>query len=263
MNATGDSQPLPELGKRLFCGLARVMPAVALLLALTASAAPVKSGAVEWKSAALNYRNSWSREASAIPALDRELRIEATMSLERARRDAAEDLRSAREDKRPFHQHKFALVWRTVGHNARFLALQGTTHTYLGGAHPMTSYRTILWDRPANRPVHLDDLFGQSAAFETLTRPTYCKALDAERLKRRNGQQMSGEFDRCPKFADLAIGPVDTDKDGRFDAIDYVARPYVAGPYVEGSYSVSLPMTGRLIAAMKPQYRSWFEAQRQ
>jgi hypothetical protein len=239
------------------------MVMLALLLGLAASTAPVKSGLGSSPSVSLDYRNSWPREAAAIPALSRELRIEAEGSLERARRDAAEDLRSARDDKRPFHQHYFVLAWRTVGQSGTLLSLQSRADIYTGGAHPMSTWRSILWDRRAGKPVHMGDLFTISSSFEALTRPAYCKALDTERLKRREGRKLGGDFDECPKFADLSITPIDKNKDGLFDAIVYVASPYTAGPYVEGSYSITLPLTPRLITAMKPRYRPSFEAQRQ
>jgi hypothetical protein len=239
------------------------MVMLALLLGLGALAAPVKPGIIASKSVALDYRNSWPREAAAIPALNRELRIEAEGSLERGRRDAAEDLRSAREDKRPFHQHYFALAWRTVGQSDTLLSLQSRADIYTGGAHPVSTWRSILWDRRAGKPVRMGDLFTISSSFGALTRRAYCKALDTERLERREGRELGGDFDECPKFADLSITPIDKSKDGRFDAIAYVASPYTAGPYVEGAYSITLPLTRRLIAAMKPRYRSSFVAQRQ
>jgi hypothetical protein len=96
-----------------------------------------------------------------------------------------------------------------------------------------------------------------------LTRPGYCRALDAERRKRRQGERLGGDFDECPKYGDLAIAPVDKNRNGRFDTIQFVASPYTAGPYAEGEYSIALPVTSQLIAAIKPEYRSSFERQRQ
>jgi len=83
-------------------------------------------------------------------------------------------------------------------------------------------------------------------------------------VKRREGEKLDlPEFNSCPRYSDLAIAPVDNDKDGRFDSISFVAAPYVAGPYVEGDYEIVLPVTAKLIAALKPQFRSSFEPQRQ
>ena len=93
---------------------------------------------------------------------------------------------------------------------------------------------------------------------------SYCKRLDAERTKRREGEKLDlPEFNQCPKYSDLAIAPVDSNKNGRFDRIDFVASPYVAGPYVEGEYEILVPVTPKFIAALKPDYRGSFEPQRQ
>ena len=98
---------------------------------------------------------------------------------------------------------------------------------------------------------------------EGLTRSLYCKKLDAERRKRRQGEKIGGMFDDCPKYAELAIAAVDRDKDRRFDHIRFTASPYVAGPYAEGEYQIELPVTRQLMAALKPAYRASFEPQRQ
>jgi hypothetical protein len=122
----------------------------------------------------------------------------------------------------------------------------------------------LLWDRRQNREVSFGALFTRNRAFSALTRMAYCKALDAERAKRREGMKLDlAEFNECPKFTDLAIAPVDKNKNGRFDTLDFVASPYVAGPYVEGEYNIRLPITRQLIAAIQPGYRASFEAQRQ
>jgi hypothetical protein len=87
--------------------------------------------------------------------------------------------------------------------------------------------------------------------------------LDQERLKRREGERLGGEFDACPKYSDLAIRPSASRKGGRFDRLVFVASPYVAGPYVEGEYDIALPVTSPIVAALKSGYRDPFAAQRQ
>ena len=101
------------------------------------------------------------------------------------------------------------------------------------------------------------------SSFSAATRASYCKRLDAERAKRRQGEKLGGEFDQCPKYSELSVYPADKNRNGRFDRITFVASPYVAGPYVEGEYEISLPVSSALIAAMNPEYRSSFEVQRQ
>jgi hypothetical protein len=46
------------------------------------------------------------------------------------------------------------------------------------------------------------------------------------------------------------------------DEIMFHADPYVAGPYAEGDYDITLPVAQAIIEALKPAYRSSFEAQR-
>ena len=155
------------------------------------------------------------------------------------------------------------MTWTTAGQTPRLLSLQSDLGTFTGGAHPNSNHGSLLWDRTLNREIALGALFSNAAQFPGLTRPTYCKKLDAERSKRREGEKIGGDFDQCPKFNELAISPVDKNKNGRFDTIDFVASPYVAGPYVEGEYEIDFPVSSALIAAMKPEYRGSFEAQRQ
>jgi hypothetical protein len=74
---------------------------------------------------------------------------------------------------------------------------------------------------------------------------------------------MAEVFEDCPKFSDLTILPGDANGDGRFDDIHLIADPGVAGSNAEGTYDISLPVTGKFIAAISPEYRSAFKVQRQ
>ena len=238
-----------------------VLFVAALLCAASLAAAPVK---IARNSKPLDFSYAWSAQAAAVPALDRRFRLNLNKSLKDALANAREDQMLARQQKRDFNQHYFSLQWTTAGQTPRLLSLQSERGTFEGGAHPLTSYDALLWDSRLNREVKVGGLFLRPSAFAALTRAPYCKALDKERLKRREGEKLDlPEFNACPKYSDLAIAPVDRDKDGRFDAIDFVASPYVAGPYAEGEYVTVLPVTRQLMAALQPGYRPSFEPQRQ
>ena len=237
-----------------------VFVAVALLCGGAAAAEPVK---VERNSKTLEFSYSWPADAAAIPALDRRIRLQMAKDFQQARSDALENLSASRQNHFEFHQSYFSLKWVTAGKSSRLLSLQSETDSFAGGAHPNSSYNSLLWERRQNRPTSVAALFARAGDFMGVTRAAYCRALDAERLKRREGEKLGGEFDECPKYSDLAIAPVDRNRNGRFDRLAFVASPYVAGPYVEGEYEIILPVTARLIAALKPEYRSSFEAQRQ
>ena len=237
-----------------------ILLAAMLLLAGNAEAQPVK---IERNSAALEFTYAWPREAAAVPALSRQFHAEAQRAYRQALAIAAGDQKLAKQQKRDYNPEFYSKQWTTAGQSQRLLSLQYELGSYTGGAHPNTSYGAMLWDRRAGKPINVTDLFLRSNAFSALTRARYCAALDAERDKRRQGEKLEGEFAECPKYRDLAIAPLDKNKDGRFDTIDFVASPYTAGPYVEGEYAISLPVTSQLIAAIKPEYRSAFARQRQ
>jgi hypothetical protein len=237
-----------------------IIIAAALIGASSAASAPVK---IERDSKALEFSYEWSAEAAAVPALDKRFRDDLDKAYKDALANARDDQKLAREQKRDFNGHYYSVQWTTAGETPRLLSLQSEFGTFEGGAHPNTSYDALLWDRKLNRQISMGALLTGRGNFAALTRTAYCKALDAERTKRREGEKLGGEFDECPKYTDLAIAPVDKNRNGRFDAIDFVASPYVAGPYVEGEYALELPVTARLIAALKPEYRASFEAQRQ
>jgi hypothetical protein len=260
MNGAHDSQPRDTAVSFGSMKWRIVLAAAALPIATNAAAASVK---IERNSATLEFTYEWPSEAAAIPALDRRIRTEAEMAYRK-------HLAMGRDDKKLYQQQQrdgvtdfYSKQWKTMGETSRLLSLQYELGTFTGGAHPNTSYGVLLWDRKLNREIPLNTLFLRADAFSALTRIHYCAALDAERRKRRQGEKLGGDFDQCPKFSDLAISPVDTNKDGRFDTIALGASPYVAGPYVEGEYDISLPVTSQLIAAIKPEFRNSFARQRQ
>lgn len=226
-----------------------------------ASGAPHK---VTRKTAALDFSYIWPAEAAAIPALDSRFYRDARAKLAEAQKNAAEDEALARQQKRDFNPHFYSMEWTTAGQTQRLLSLEGENGSFEGGAHPNTSYDSLLWDRVSGRSISITSLFAQPAGLSATTRSIYCRKLDSERSKRREGEKLDlPEFNQCPRYSDLAIAPVDGNKNGKFDRIDFIASPYVAGPYVEGEYEIAVPVTQKLMASLKAQYRASFEVQRQ
>lgn len=240
----------------------RVSLAVVLLLCTAAAAAtPVK---IVHDSSALKFTYQWPAEAAAVPALDRRFRREAAKAYRRQLALALEDKKLYQRQGRGSVGDFYSRKWSTAGESSRLLSLEYEHSAYTGGAHPNTDYGALVWDRRLAREIGIDSLFVQRRALQQRTRGAYCKALDRERAKRRgkDARVAVPEFNACPDYSDLAIAPVDSNNNGRFDAIDFVASPYLAGPYVEGAYSIAVPVTPDLIALLKPEYRSSFEAHR-
>lgn len=179
-----------------------------------------------------------------------------------AARFAQEDKEAAAEMPRPYHQHYLHKEWTLGGATARLLSLVGHVESFTGGAHGNTGFALMLWDKIADKAVQPSDLLADAGALNLL-RADYCKALEAERLKRREGEQLEGDFAKCPPYSDLVLAPTDSDGNGRFDRLAFLAAPYVAGPYAEGEYEIPLGVTPELMAQIKPDYRASFEAQRQ
>lgn len=231
---------------------------LALLFWTTAAEARPFNYKLKTPSVAVEF--SYSAEAAAIPALVR--RFSAELAKERA-----ETIRGGKED---YAQRRIG--WESVtkittsGQTPRLLSLSRIGWEFTGGAHGNGGTTGILWDRRLGKEVSFPALFRSPSAFVAALRPAYCKALDAERKKRRGADYEKSpvsEFDACPKFPELALIPSASAAKGRFNQIHLIASPYLAGPYAEGEYDISLPVSAKLIALMKPEYRSSFEAQRQ
>lgn len=236
---------------------------IAIALALGAARPVRRDVKIDRDSAVLQFEYQWSAEAAAIPPLNRRLRTKAEAAYREAIANARADAASAARDKRPFHRHSFGVNWETAGRTRRLLSLEQWLETFTGGAHPNHGTGALLWDRRIGAPVEMAALFARPRDFAGLTRDAYCNALAREQRARRNGEAPDPIFADCPKYADLAIAPRDRDRDGRFEVIEFIAAPYLAGPYVDGEYGIAVPVTPRMIAAMKPPYRASFEAQRQ
>lgn len=237
-----------------------VIAGFALLCSGGAAAKTVKTERV---SEVLEFTYEWPVKASQISGLHAYLQSDMEKSFRQARADAADDARAARGNHYPFRRHSFSNNWDSEGESTRLISLEGNLAFDTNGAHPNSGTRGLLWDRSLDRQLSFADLFAAPSRFQALTRATYCHALDAERLRRRQGEKLTGEFAQCPAYKELSIVLVDRNRNHRFDHISFVASPYVVGPYVEGEYDISLPVSANLVAAMKPEYRTSFEAQRQ
>lgn len=242
--------------------LAAAVPAVAQPAPEPAEEGPVTRQTANRESQLLDFEYSWpeaiSPELQLVARLKEDLSKSYDEALEAARANKA-DMDTAGA---PFNQNSFLRVWTLAGQTPRFVSLVADTDAYTGGAHPNHTSSALLWDRSSHQQVQLDQLFQSAEGFEKAVRPQFCRLLDAERLKRREGETLDGDFSKCPAFSDLTILPAGGSGDARFTTIQLIADPYVAGPYVEGPYEIDVAVSAELIAAVKPEFRGDFEAQR-
>ena len=221
---------------------------------------------IDEKNDLLDFQLAWPSEVSAIPQLADKLRAAAIAHKTELLKTAAEDKAYRAKNGFPFQGYEYSAEFAVQGSTPGLLSLGESWFEYTGGAHPMHGTKGLLWDRSAGREIAIADLFtGGAAALDRLFRAPYCAALDKGRAEKRGSAEMASgpddPFNQCPKFAELAIIP--SGASGQpMNEIAFHADPYVAGPYAEGDYDVSLPVTANVIAALKPAYRSSFEAQR-
>lgn len=244
---------------------------LSLLLAACSAAAqpapaPAESGPVTRQTASresplLDFEYSWPQAISSEARLVARLSDDLSKSYEEALENARENKVLMEQNNGPFHQNSFVRIWTLEGQTPRLLSLLSNTDTFTGGAHPNHETSALLWDRSAQAEIGFPQLFLSAEAFEKAVRPQYCKLLDAERLKRRQGERLEGEFSQCPAFSELTIVPAAANGSGPFETVRLIADPYVAGPYAEGEYDISVRVSAALVAALKPEFRSDFEAQ--
>ena len=248
-------------------GLKLVLPL--LLVACSAAAQtpeapdtddPVTRQTANRESPLLDFQYSWPEAISSEPQLVEHLKDDLTKTYDEALKNARENKADTEKYGGVFNQNHYGRIWTLEGETPRLFSLVANTDTFTGGAHPNHDSSALLWDRSTHGEVPIAQLFQSQEAFEAAIRPQFCRLLDAERLKRREGETLDGEFSKCPEFSELTIAPVGTN--GRFGSIQLIADPYVAGPYAEGDYDISVEVTADLIAALKTEYRRDFEVQR-
>jgi hypothetical protein len=220
-----------------------------------------KAFVADEKNDLIEFHYAWSAEAAAVPQLVERFRKDMAKLKAELIAGAEEDKASRGKQGVEFNGYMSSTDYKTAGQSDRLLSLSVEAGSYTGGAHGNYGVAALLWDRQAAREIKIADLFTAPANMNRLLTQRWCDALNKEREKKR-GEPVgdSGLFEECPKLDEIAIIAGDRNNNGRFDTLALVASPYVAGPWVEGSYEIELGMTPELLAALKGEYRTGFEA---
>lgn len=225
---------------------------------------PAAAVSVDEKNDLYEFAYAYPAPAAAIAPLKAELDKRLAAAREDTEANAREDQTSAKKDGYPFHAHYYSGQWKVVTDLPDWLSLSADIATFTGGAHGMAVSDSLLWDKRAGTARQPLDLFTSKAALTAATQGAFCAALDKERAKRRGApvDRASGEmFTECidPAAQTVILG---SSNRKTFDRIGFLIAPYEAGPYAEGDYEVTLPVTGKVMAALRPQYREAFAAGR-
>jgi hypothetical protein len=270
MNGRLDSQPAPArlsaaakgaydfnmFGRDFLIGLA-LLATGATAHAPAAQSLPEQGYTTLSNGRLLDFRYSFPTIVGSDPTLLAAIHADRAKNYTEALAGARDDAAARKPQGFPFHPHEFWRDWTVSGQSDRLMSLRSQTETFTGGAHGMHVTGLKLWDKQQETAIDFAQLFASPATFWSLLKQPFCAALSAERLRRVHQAAAP-----CPDGKDLVLIPADADSNWAFDTIRVVADPYVAGSYAEGRYEVPLPVTSALIAALKPQYRSSFEAQR-
>lgn len=222
-------------------------------------APPSKPFAVKETTGGLEFAYAYPAEAAAVPALVDKFARDMAATKADALKMAKEDSAAAKESGYPFRPHSLETEWSVAADTPRFLALQSQTYVYTGGAHGMTGYDAVLWDKARKQESSVKALMTSPAAFSTAIRDRFCVILDKQRAEKRGAPVVRGDddFTQCIDPMEQVLVP--TSKDGkRIDGLTVVVGPYSAGPYAEGSYEVALPVDAAMRDAIKPDYREAF-----
>lgn len=198
--------------------------------------------------------------AGAIPGLKAELDRQLDQQRGELAASARDDRAEAKKNDYPYRPHSYEETWKVVASLPGWLSVSSDFYTYAGGAHGMSGADTLLWDRHAQAVRKPVDLFVSKAALSKALRAPFCAALNKERGKKRGAPVVPGNeemFNDCidPLEQVVILG---SSNGQTFDRIGVLVPPYNAGPYAEGSHEVTLPVTGAVMAALKPQYRASF-----
>jgi hypothetical protein len=227
----------------------------------TAPATPVaEKRSVKEETELFDFEYSYPAQAAAIPGLKAlfDKRLEASRrELESgSKTDQAEATKSGY----PYRKHSSGANWQVVADLPRWLSLSAEMYEYSGGAHGMTFFDTLLWDRENAMARMPSDLFISKAALSSVLREPFCDALDKERAKRRGepvNRNSGDSFDECIDPAEHAV-ILGSSNGKTFDRIGVLVEPYAAGAYAEGTFDITLPVTERILGSVKPAYRSAF-----
>jgi hypothetical protein len=204
------------------------------------------------------FAYKWPAAVSAIPALAERLAAERDKALAEQKADWSAALEEfPGEDCISCKNLSFSKEWKVVADLPGYLSLSAEMYFYTGGAHGNSAFDALVWDRAAGAAIKPEEMFTSEAAVQDALGAAWCKALKAERKQRMGADFTDDGFFPCPDIAQLTLLPGSSDRKA-FNRIGLIAAPYVAGSYAEGPYEVTLPVTAKLLDAVKPAYKAAF-----
>ena len=207
----------------------------------------------------IDFAYAYPKDAARIPELARFLDTDRQVKREALIAAAGRDKAASEKEGFPYRAHSHLQTWLRVTNTPRFLSLSAEIETYVGGAHGMEGFDTLLWDRGKRRMLKPLDLFTSPETFDVAIADEFCARI--RQAKAAKGIMSSGAADASAggAFAACPAASAQTvwlgSSDGRhIDRMTIAIAPYEIGPYAEGSYKINVPMTAKLVDAVKPEF---------
>ena len=127
----------------------------------------------------------------------------------------------------------------------KLFSLIRTDREFTGGAHPNSSYLSILWDKALKREITAADLFTKGADLSALD-TALCAAINAEKKKRDPEAptvSMTGDGLTCPRAATTPFVLAQGVTPGKAGGLLFLIAPYLVGSYSEGSFEITVPQS--------------------
>lgn len=226
-------------------------------------AAP-KDATVRDKAGKIEFSYEWPQAAASIAELDSWLRGNGERLRAKTMGEGRAEEAEAKKSGYELSGYSYDETWGVAGDIPALLVLQSEGYVFTGGAHGMPIVTTLLWDKAAKKRLAVGALLDEPALIAAI-KGRFCKALDAEREKRRGAPVDASDpdelddFVKCVDPAKQTILPVSL-KGKALDTIRIVIMPYEAGPYAEGIYRIDLPVDAAVLATVKPAWRGSFSA---
>ena len=140
----------------------------------------------------------------------------------------------------------------------KLFSLIRTDSEFTGGAHPNSSFASILWDKALKREIVAANLFKTAdlSALDT----ALCAAVNAEKRKRDPQAQtisLTSSDWKCPRASAVPFVLATSTLPGKAGGLVFLIGPYLVGPYSDGPYEVTVPQSA-FRSLLSPAYLDEF-----
>jgi len=191
------------------------------------------------------------------PDLHARLYSEAQAKLSAFMDQAHKDRSEQSADGFPVPAYYHNINWKLSAQSARLVSLYAEEEDFEGGAHPNSTFRTLLWDKSANAEIGTEHLFAAGTDMKPID-SFLCHQIEAERSKRAGTpvNQAASGFS-CPKLLQSRLILIPSTLGGKVGAIDVLFAPYDIAPYAEGPFEIRIPQS-QLKDVLSPEFANEF-----